>query len=410
MSEEQQTLETFNSDSRTKWVMKELGDVAHINLGQSPKSEYYNDEGDGPYFLQGSKNFGNKYPELERFCSKPKREAEEGDVLISVRAPVGPVNVAPERVCIGRGVTGIRMNEGDNDYLYYFLKHFNDGNKWSQYEGGTTFNSINKTDLQNLEIPYPHVEERNKIASILRNFDKKIETNNRINELLEEIAQTLYRSWFVNFEPYDEFKDSELGRIPTEFKIKTVSDFAEIILGNSPKSEYYNEQGEGLPFFQGSKNFGLRYPEIERWCTKKKKVAIEGDVLISIRAPVGDINRTMVKCVVGRGVTALRMKEHTNEFLYHLLKANSQNWEKYKSGTTFNSINKTDIQNFPVALPPEKDIEKFNSIVRPMADRFKNNVIENNYLADLRDILLPKLMSGDIRLEPGTNNQPASDD
>jgi len=292
-------------------------------------------------------------------------------------------------------------------FVYYTLRREDIRQHALSWATGSTARRqrISTDFFDNLSINLPPIEEQKEIVKFLDAIDTKIEVNKYINELLEEIAQTLYQSWFTDFEPYDEFKNSELGSIPVEFEVKPISEFADIILGSSPKSKYYNEEGEGLPFFQGSKNFGLRYPEIERWCTKKVKVAKEEDVLISVRAPVGDVNKAMKECVVGRGVTALRMKEHTNEFLYHLLKANKQNWEKYKSGTTFNSINKSDIQNFPVSLPPKKDIKEFNTIVRPMGERFNNNFIENDKLADLRDTLLPRLVSGEIRLNSDINNE-----
>jgi len=155
----------------------------------------------------------------------------------------------------------------------------------------------------------------------------------------------------------------------------------------------------GCHFFKEVRTFGQRYPEVERWCTKEKKIAQADDVLISIRAPVGDVNRAEKKCIVGRGVTALRMNEYENEYLYNLLKSSEKDWEKYKSGTTFNSINKTDIKNFPVAFPPAEAIKRYNSVTLPMKKLIEKNVGENRCLSKLRDILLPKLMSGEVRVD-----------
>jgi type I restriction enzyme S subunit len=283
-------------------------------------------------------------------------------------------------------------------FIYYFFRSEIGTSRIMEIVRQTSVSGIAQSDLKNVDVPVPPKPEQKKIATLLNNLDKKVETNSYINELLERISQTLFNHWFIDFGPYDEFKQTKIGDIPEGFEIKKIQEFADITLGNSPKSEYYNENGEGLPFFQGSKNFGLRYPEVERWCNKEKKVAQEDDVLISIRAPVGDVNRAKQKCVVGRGVTALRMQDHSNDFLYHLLKANKQNWEKYKSGTTFDSINKTEIKEFPVAFPPASEIERFNAIVESMTDRFRNNVEENRSLSGIRDTLLPKLMSGEIRV------------
>jgi type I restriction enzyme S subunit len=336
-------------------------------------------------------------------------EPEPGDIILTREAPVGRVGIVPEgeRVCLGQRTVLIRPDPEvlDGRYLLYLLRSGDVQREFKALSSGSTVDHLNLSDLRSFELPeLPPLNEQKRIGETLGNIDKKIKVNEDINNTLEEIERTIFKSWFVDFEPYSDYKDSELGEIPSEFEIKTISEFAKVILGNSPKSDFYNEDGDGLPFFQGSKNFGLRYPEIERYCTKKKKIAEPDDVLISIRAPVGDINKTMVKCIVGRGVTALRMNDHSNEYLYHLLKAKKHMWEKYKSGTTFNSINKGDIQDFPVALPPKEDIEKFNRLVKPMSQKFKENVKENEHLADLRDTLLPELVSREVMLDPDTHN------
>lgn len=418
MSEEQETLGSFSSDSRTEWVMKELDEVAHINLGQSPKGEYYNKDGDGPHFLQGSKNFGIKYPELDRFCSKPKREADKGDVLISVRAPVGPVNVAPERVCIGRGVTALRMNEGDNDYLYYYLKNFNEKNKWSQYAGGTTFNSINKSDLQNLEIPYPPVQERNKIASILRNFDDKIRTNNRINELLENIAQTLYRSWFVDFDPYDEFKHSELGEIPVEFEVTEFGDLCKTYSGGPRKNtdDYIGDKYKWLTAKDVSSNSICTIYKTERKLNEKArednvmKLMEPNSVLLTSRATIGEVIINKEPMATNQGYICMEpSKDVPPHYLLHMVNSKKKNIKNRASGSTYPEISQSGFESIPVPLAPKEDRIRYEELISPIYDYMYHNLKENETLAELRDTFLPNLMSGEVRLNPDTNNELVSD-
>ena len=160
-----------------------LSDIAEITMGQSPKSEYYNTKGDGIPFLQGNRIFGKKYPIFDIYTSFVTKMAKAGDIIMSVRAPVGDLNITPIDICLGRGVCGIRMKNGNQDFLFYLLKYYIPYllNK----ESGTIFGSVNKKDISNLEIIIPeNVKIQQKISSILSIIDKKIEENEKINKNL----------------------------------------------------------------------------------------------------------------------------------------------------------------------------------------------------------------------------------
>jgi type I restriction enzyme S subunit len=386
LTSEQQKLEDIkgkNSLDR-EWHDEKLGEVAHINLGQSPKGEYYNEEGDGPHFIQGSKNFGNKYPELERFCSQPKREAEEGDVLISVRAPVGPVNIAPEDLCIGRGVTALKMDDGSNEYLYYYLKYFE--NKWSQYADGTAFNSITKSDLQNLEIPYPPVEEQKKISGLLYQIDSKIETNNRINDILEEMSRALFRSRLVEFEPYEEFKSSELGDIPEEFEVTELSELLSLEYGEGLSKD--DRTGDKHPVY-GSNGINGSHSDY----------LIEGPgIIVGRKGTIGTVNYEPRDFWCIDTTFYLEPKrEYDMLFYYHLLK-NGVRLKHLGSDSAVPGLNRNTVHDQKVAIPGEERIAEFSQLVKPMYEIKEKNRRENKYLEELRDTLLPKLMSGEIRV------------
>lgn len=417
MTAEQHNLERLENKSkqRREWQTKKLEEVAHINLGQSPKSEYYNEEGNGPHFIQGSKNFGDKYPELERFCSEPKREAEEGDVLISVRAPVGPVNIAPEKLCIGRGVTALRLNEASNEYLFYFLKYFED--KWSQFADGTTFNSITKSDLQNLELPYPPTDERDKIAFILTTLDEKIENNNQINGILEEISQTLFRSRFVNFEPYESFKQSEIGKIPDSFQVVNLDDLIWSGRGYSYTSDHLdkgNKLNESYPMINlknvheggGFRNDGYKY---YTETPMKDRYKIEtGDLILAITdltqegrvigspALIPDLDNNTN--IISQDVAKIVPEVANRVFFYHLFK--SMKFQDYSrsvsTGTTVLHLSLKSIAEFEFALPPESDINEFSDITKYLHIQKRKIIKEKDALRSLRDTLLPKLMSGEL--------------
>jgi len=176
-----------------KWV--KLGEVSEIKMGQSPESKYYNDKGIGLPFLQGNKTFGYKYPEIDIFCSNPIKIAKKGEVLISVRAPVGDINIANQDICIGRGLASINSLFNQNEFLFYCLKYSK--NDLLASETGTVFGSINKDTLNNFSIPHPPLSEQKAIAEVLSSIDDKIELFHRQNKTLEEMAMTLFRQWFI---------------------------------------------------------------------------------------------------------------------------------------------------------------------------------------------------------------------
>lgn len=200
------------------WKTVELKSIADVTMGQSPKSEFYNDNFEGMPFLQGNKTFGDKYPSFELYTTSIKKVAKKSSVLMSVRAPVGDLNIAKEDICIGRGVCGLQMKKGNNEFLYYLLKA--NISHLINKESGTVFGSINKNDIETFEVTLPEdSEDQMKILTILKNIDKKIEVCRNLNKNLEDTILKIFDSWFVKFELSNELSDSKLGLIPKGWKI-----------------------------------------------------------------------------------------------------------------------------------------------------------------------------------------------
>jgi type I restriction enzyme S subunit len=287
----------------------------------------------------------------------------------------------------------------EDRYAYYLIEYLPLGN----YSGGSAQPLLNQRTLRGIDVgDIPSLPIQRRIADILGALDDKIELNRRMNETLEEMAQALYRHWFVDFGPFQdqEFKDTEeLGPIPKEWEATTVGNTTHINLGQSPKSKYYNEEGDGLVFHQGVSTYGWRFPIHERYCSKKKRVADEGDILISVRAPVGRLNIADRKLIIGRGLTALRREDGNQSFLFYFLKEFFDEENKIGSGTVFNSITKSVLNDLEMIGPPSEVVEEFESIVRPMDEKIRNNHEENKTLAETRDYLLPKLISGEIEVD-----------
>jgi len=300
-------------------------------------------------------------------------------------------------------------NIADQSFLFYVIasKKFIDIATASSK--GTKMPRADWNHLKKVMIKLPSLPEQRKIASILSAFDDKIELNNEINKILQEIAQAIFKHWFIDFEfpnengaPYKssggEFVDSELGPIPKGWKVGTLKEICHINMGQSPPSSTYNTEGVGIAFYQGVKDFGFRYPSCTIYCSEPKKIAEMGDILLSVRAPVGEVNIAIEKCCIGRGLCSLRMKEGSNNYLYYLLLNQKKNWTKFESGSVFTAINKASIENLPIICPPNYIYREFNELVQPVDEKILNNTKMNIFLSQLSDTLHPKLISGEIRV------------
>ncbi|MCR6545686.1 restriction endonuclease subunit S [Dehalobacterium formicoaceticum] len=286
-------------------------------------------------------------------------------------------------------------------YLYYYFCLESMKEYIRSIAVGATMPSINTKILCDVDLTIPSVSEQKKIAETLSCLDDKIELNNRINKTLEEMAQAIFKSWFVDFEPFQdgEFEDSELGKIPKGWRVGALSDIADITMGQSPKGSSYNENADGKVFYQGRTDFGNRYPMVRLYTTEPKRLADKGDVLLSVRAPVGDINVAGEDCCIGRGLASLKSKTNCSSYLLYQLLNLKDNFNIYNGeGTVFGSINKDTLNNMQVLIPSEKDIQEFQYRVGKIDDVIESNSLQIKILTAIRDTLLPKLMSGEIRV------------
>ena len=266
---------------------------------------------------------------------------------------------------------------------------------------GTSTKFLTKSILNSFEIDLPNIETQQSIASILASIDSKIQINRQINDNLEQQAQAIYKSWFIDFEPFKdgEFVESEIGLIPEGWKVGTLSDLAEITMGQSPSGKSYNECGEGILFYQGRAEFGDRYPSIRLYTTEPSRIADQNSVLLSVRAPVGDTNIAYNKCCIGRGLASIKAKHGFNSFIFYMIKSMKDQFDMYNGeGTVFGSINRDSLNSLNVIVPTNDVINKFEKIVAPLDLKYKSLFTENLLLTQQRDTLLPKLMSGELKI------------
>ncbi len=266
---------------------------------------------------------------------------------------------------------------------------------------GSAIPTLSQKNLANLEIRLPNTSIQKNIAIILSSLDDKIENNRRINENLEQQAQALFKSWFVDFEPFKDgkFVESELGMIPEGWRVGCLSDICNITMGMSPSGSSYNKEGIGDVFYQGRAEFGDRFPQRNMYTTEPKKFAERDSILLSVRAPVGDINVAEEKCCIGRGLASIISKDNYNSFVLYLMKSLKTILEKFNGeGTVFGSINKRALESLSIIIPDGETLGKFDSLTSRLDMEIKNLNKESRRLAELRDTLLPRLMSGELKV------------
>ena len=240
------------------------------------------------------------------------------------------------------------------------------------------------TTFQEIEIEVPSVIDQERIVGILEAIREKEEINNAINENLQAQAQAIYQHMII-----DNADDSWTPGV--------LSDIAVITMGQSPKGESYNEDGVGTVFFQGRAEFGFRFPTRRLYTTDPKRMAKANDALMSVRAPVGDMNVAYEDCCIGRGLGAIRSKDgHQSFVLYTMLALREQLNVFNGEGTVFGSINRDALNSMPIDIPPQEIMDQFEDIVAPMDAAIRNNYDEICRLQALRDSLLPRLMSGEL--------------
>jgi|LSQX01.3.fsa_nt_gb type I restriction enzyme S subunit len=284
-----------------------------------------------------------------------------------------------------------RCGISDKDYVYYLtISQVFRNTAIRSMVGSSGRQRVQQSVLDEMELFVPPLYIQKEIGKTLALIDAKIALNNRINHHLEQIAQAIFKSWFVDFEPWG-------GVMPDEWIVGALSDIANVTMGQSPAGESYNENGEGVIFYQGRTDFGQRFPTRRLFTTQPKRMAEKGDILISVRAPVGDLNVAIEPCCVGRGLAAIQSKNCYQSFILYTMHSLQEKMNVFNGeGTVFGSINKTDMANLPVIVPSEIEIIKFNQIIAPLDALIESNSMESVFLSSLRDTLLPRLLSGEL--------------
>ena len=401
-----------------------ITEIAMGPFGSNIKKECFIDTGFP--VLNGSNLSGIKlnensfnYVSNEKAFELRKAIAKRGDIVITHRGTLGQIvyiqnNSKYDEYLISQSQFRIRCNKQIvlPEYLVYFFH-----TRLGQYKLTANKSQVGVPSLaqpttyfRKVKINLPSLKVQENICNILGSIDSKIELNNKINNNLQSISQLLFKQWFVDFDflneeglPYKssggEMVDSELGMIPKGWEVSALCTIADIVMGQSPSGTSYNEDSNGAVFYQGRTDFGERFPIQRLYTTEPKRMAKLGETLMSVRAPVGDINIAYEDCCIGRGLCSIKSKNNYNSYIYYVMlnlkdKLNVYNGE----GTVFGSINKDTLANLNIVKPMDSIIEMFNKIACNLDQQYLCLVKENRELLQTRNILLPKLMNGEIDL------------
>ena len=284
------------------------------------------------------------------------------------------------------------------EFIGYYLRTAVFRAGFTAFSTMTTRASLRNEDLLSMKVPVPDMQTQKHIASILSAYDDLVESNQKQIKLLEEAAQRLYKEWFVDLRFPGHETTPIVDGIPDGWEIQTLSQIADVVMGQSPKSEFYNQDRQGLPFHQGVGSYGTRFVIDTTYSTSFTRIAEAGSILFSVRAPVGRLNITKNKIVIGRGLAAINHRSGMQSYLFYLLKERFFKDNIIGNGAIFASISKDELLGQKFIVPVDDLVKRFNTAVSDIDGKIAGLENQIMLLTEARDRLLPKLMSGEIEV------------
>lgn len=400
-----------------EWKEVTLGEVSSKigdGLHGTPK---YDDEG-SYYFINGNNlNCGKiiikddtKRVGIEEFV-KNQKELNEQTILVSINGTIGNVAKYNNEPCIlGKSACYINViKEVDKEFIYYVLTSANFKRNITNEATGTTIKNVSLKQMREYKFNIPcNIADQRRIASILSSLDRKIELNNKINADLEEMAQAIFKNWFVDFEPFKDgkFVDSELGMIPEGWKVGTLGEFCKCLLGGTPsrsKEEYWNGEVNWINSGEINKfrilEASEKITELGLAKSATKLLPQKTTVLAITGATLGQVSLLEIDTCANQSVIGvLENTEVPYEYIYPFIKDRIEMLIQHQTGGAQQHINKDNVESLIFLLPAINVLEDYISLVSPMYKRIESQCFENLYLSTLRDTLLPRLMSGELEV------------
>ena len=384
-----------------------IGEIAKVKGGKRLPHGYdvQDEPTDHPYLRVVDFDDNGLNPAHVKFISNEVHEKirrytiTDKDIYVSIAGTIGRVGIVPALF------SGANLTENaaqitdigasvDAPYLYYFLKGHTGQELLKSKAGGTSQPKLALYRLAEIEFPKPSFQAQRRIADTLSAYDDLIENNRRRIALLEEAARLLYREWFVHFRFPGHEHIKVIDGLPVGWVRRTLVELAEVVMGQSPKSQFYNDAGEGLPFHQGVTDYGFRFVSHRIYSTAVTKIAESGDILVSVRAPVGRINITRDKIVLGRGLAAIRSRTEHQSLLFYALKNHFYAEDIIGTGAIYAATNKKELEGQIFLEPPPMLLWEFEDQVSTIDLQIACLESQDQKLTQARDLLLPRLMNG----------------
>lgn len=398
---------------REGWKEVKLGDIIEIKHGYGFKGEFFKEEEtENVLVTPGNFNIGGgfkndklKYydgPISEDFILKPNDVIVTMTDLSKMADTIGYSAKVPsssktylhnQRI----GLIKLLNDEVDIDFIYWFLRTSNYQRYVAGSSTGATVKHTSPSKIYSYKGVIPPLPTQQHIAEILSGYDDLIENNLKRIKILEEMAQQTYEEWFVRmrFPGHESAVINPETGLPEGWEKVKLGDVCDLVMGQSPKSEFYNDEKQGLPFHQGVKDYGFRFPINTSWSTQGNKKAKPNSILFSVRAPVGRLNVAAEEIILGRGLAAINHKEGLNSFIFYQLRKIFFEDNLIGGGAIFASVTKTDVERIELIYNKELAI-KFNDFASTIDKEILNLTQQNQRLREARDILLPRLMMGMI--------------
>ena len=353
-----------------------------------------------------------RFVDEELYRKWMKDEVKKGDILITSEAPFGQIYYwdSDEKIVLSQRLFDVRLNdEVCHKYVYYFMTSHRYQKDLEGRATGTTVTGLRQPELLKSTILLPPLSAQRSISSILSSLDRKIELNNKINADLEEMAQAIFKNWFVDFEPFKDgkFVDSELGMIPEGWKVGTLGDMGTIVCGKTPSKANSNYYGGDIPFIKIPDMHGNVFVE-----SSEDRLTEQGS-LSQIKKLIPPYS-LMVSCIATVGLVSINTKpSHTNQqintiiphnksalfYLYQYIKNNEELLKNMgRGGTTTLNVNTKSFSNIRLFIPSDIALLQFHQIVEGLFKKIELNMQESRTLSLLRDTLLPRLMSGELEV------------
>lgn len=396
------------------WEVKNFSELAKVNMGQSPDSAYVNENQEGMAFLQGNADFGEKNPRECYWVTEPKKVSKQGDILISVRAPVGDMNIADKEYCIGRGLASLTVNKIDPSYGFYVL--FKEKRQLDRLSQGSTFLAVGKNDFDVIKIKYPiDTKEQQKIAKILSTLDQAIEATQKLIAKERNIKKGLMHDLLTNGIDQNgkirspqthKYKESELGLIPEGWEVSCLGNISRTFAGGTPNRDEESYYGGDIPWVKSGEVNQTRINKTEESITNEglinssAKLIKNNTILIAMYgATAGQVAILDIDATSNQAVLAVPLMKEDMYYILYSINFHMPKLLFQAQGSGQPNLSKQLVDNLKFLLAPLEEQQKIANILIAQGKKIETEEKNLAKLKELKKGLMDDLLSGKVRVK-----------